>query len=325
MDPGFTVLATFDNLPEYLQAHPPIWRATVRMREMVDRLFSLCDIDKSVDTISQHRYHSQLKEGKGLVTHELEVRMTTSKEFFESVLASLMVAANSSAREHRGHESNGADAATRVNDQAIKIDAQHEADIQSNKNITDVNEPRASFEWTESPSWATMHDIHHLVPGTGIVRTTVYFENKKKCKPVHIIKKAQETFDLEVERDMSDPREIPNLRCQMSTEQSVTDLPDATEQKFARIKLRKIFRYHNYAYMLTMSWEGATLNEAEKKQKANEPPKYEIEVELEDPCSEILRLKKDPLLVATTIMLKVYSLLPPLYDNSLNFEWRLKN
>ena len=63
------------------------------------------------------------------------------------------------------------------------------------------------------------------------------------------------------------------------------------------------------------------MEEAEQKQKNDEPPKYEVEIELEKPREEISKKRNDDLAVATSLLLKVYSVFIPIFGNSVFFDW----
>ena len=173
-------------------------------------------------------------------------------------------------------------------------------------------------KWIEDPTWVTIYDIFHKV-NDDVVRTSRTFHvNGHITDPVHVIKKKLETLDLDVRKTGNE--DIPQLRIQLSSELPIEKVPDATEQTFARIKHRKIFRLAHYAYHLTITSEGANMEEATKNQK-NDIRTFEIEIELEKPDLEIASKKSDDLQVATNFMLKVFSLFLSKYGPNIFFEW----
>lgn len=178
------------------------------------------------------------------------------------------------------------------------------------------------FQWTEDHPWVTIQDIYHGMEGR-TVRTSVTFGiNGIIAAPVHMIKESLETVDLDARKGPI-AFEVPNIRVQLSKETIIDNVPMATKQTFARIKYRKVFRVRQYSYMLTKSWEGPTLDQAEEKQRSGQPPTFEVEVELTHPEEELLKKKEDELAIATNLMLKVLSIFIPRYGNNISFDWVL--
>lgn len=176
------------------------------------------------------------------------------------------------------------------------------------------------FQWTEDCPWVTMQDIYHVMEGKTIRTSVVFGINGSISTPTHMIKESIQTVDLDARKGQM-VVEVPALRIQLSKETMVENVPMATKQTFARIKYRKVFRARQYSYMLTKSWEGSTLDDAEGKQKRGEPPHFEVEVELSHPEEELIKKKEDGLAIATNLMLKVLSMFIPRYGTNISFDW----
>lgn len=161
--------------------------------------------------------------------------------------------------------------------------------------------------WHDSTEWAETTDMF-----LGDVRMTVSYndtdysiERSACCKslvapPLNLL--TDSTYDLRVSQKKETPVVIEE------------ELPAVFRPTHVRIKQRKSYVYRPndwtdgvWRYDLTMVWEGVTKTEAEKWQRSATPPIYEVEIEYIG--GEAYRQTKEPVKLATNMLMKCADLL----------------
>lgn len=134
---------------------------------------------------------------------------------------------------------------------------------------------------------------------SSMVVLTETTEKKKMCNPVDF---------KHVSNQISNIRE-QSIRVSLKTENVVLNPPNSVNPYLVRIKQTRRFLTENkcWAFDFSMVWSGRNKSEAEHSQMT-EDALLEIECELIGP--EKMLSEKDDIYIATSLLLKMYDLLP---------------
>ncbi len=176
-----------------------------------------------------------------------------------------------------------------------------------------------SFDaWSRVTPWSEMQDFHYKNQLGQNMRTTVFYDDKKKqIRKHHIIKKV-----IDRENVLVKGSDNPDIRMSLSVEHEIDEsfVPEIVQPNYVRLKQRKSFFYTPlgfsepiWVFDMTLSSSGNTKSDAERKQYS-EPPIYEIECECLSPMAYRLHKQERRTFVARSLLLKLLDFYYPPTD-----------